>query len=384
MGAANLRSLEAEQPLGDTLTQARRLHNYLLENNCNDGLLEGPDPGVRFNYRIGRFIKSYLSAIRWRDTWCFMQTQGYWILANWRLFGETGAPEYRKAALRCSQSVIERQRADGAWDYPKTEWKGRVATVEGCWACFGLLESYLQTGEVRFLDSARRWHEFLIRSIGFLHIEDGLAVNYFANRKPLLAVPNNSAIVLRFLAELAHSSKESAFLAPCNGLLKFLESVQKDNGEFPYAVQYAAGSRTREHFQCYQYHAFLCLDLIRFHERTGDKRVLPLVVKVLSLLRTGLGQDGHAFYQCGNQSRIVSYHTAVLAAAFQKAGELGVTGYEQLATRAYSYLLSLQRVEGDFPYSHGEYQFFSDRRSYPRALAMTLLSLLQMKRPPCA
>jgi hypothetical protein len=43
------------------------LHRYLIENQLLDGVLVGPDSGVRINYRIGRFIKSYTRRLPWRD-----------------------------------------------------------------------------------------------------------------------------------------------------------------------------------------------------------------------------------------------------------------------------------------------------------------------------
>jgi hypothetical protein len=377
MSAANLHMYQPERPLVNSFREATRLHSSLLKRYWTGRVLEGPDPGVRFNYRIGRVIKSYLPWVRWGDACCYMQAQGYWIIANWRLFTMTGAAEYREIALRCSHAVIQRQRSDGAWDYPNPEWAGRVATIEGTWGCLGLLESYRQAGEPAFLDSIQRWHDFLIRSIGFLQMGDRLAVNYFAEQTPVAAVPNNSVTVLRFFAELGQVTGDDAFLAPCGGLLRFLKSVQKENGEFPYALQHAPGAKTREHFQCYQYHGFMCLDLIKYYECTGDQSVLPLISKVLSFLRNGIGGDGHAFYQCGNEYRRVTYHTAAVAAAFLKAYELGMEGYEELACRAYSYLLKLQRPDGDFPHSRGEYRLFSDRRSYPRQLAMILLFLME-------
>jgi hypothetical protein len=38
---------------------AYRLHDYLLREHWKGQALGGPDPGVCFNYRIGRFLKSY-------------------------------------------------------------------------------------------------------------------------------------------------------------------------------------------------------------------------------------------------------------------------------------------------------------------------------------
>ena len=39
-----------------------RLYTH-LEKSLSDDLLVGPDPGVRFNYRCGRFVESRLSRV---------------------------------------------------------------------------------------------------------------------------------------------------------------------------------------------------------------------------------------------------------------------------------------------------------------------------------
>src|SRR2546425_641203 len=106
------------------------LHRYMIARHWTGRALIGPDPGIRFNYRIGRFIKSYLRQVRWRDDYYYLQGQGYWTLSNWHLFDLLGEETYRDIAVRCSASVLAAQRPDGAWNYPNPEWKGRVATVE--------------------------------------------------------------------------------------------------------------------------------------------------------------------------------------------------------------------------------------------------------------
>ncbi len=357
-------------------SSAVKLHRYLIASHWDGQALIGPDVGVRFNYRIGRFLKGYLSRLPWNDDYYYLQAQGYWTMGNWRLFSQTGEESYRDVALRCSESMLARQRPDGAWDYPNREWHGRVATAEGTWGSFGLLESYRQTADRRFLEGALRWHGFLMETIGFQRLGDELAVNYFAHRQGA-RVPNNSAFVLPFLAELAKATGEEAYLEPCSGLLAFLRAAQMQTGEFPYTVEGTAGSPGRPHFQCYQYNAFQCLDLMRYHEVTGDAALLPLITGVLGFSREGMADDGHAPYECGNRHGAVTYHTAVLAAAFMKAGQLGIGGYDGPAHRAYSHLLKLQRPDGSLPHSRGDYRLFSDQRSYPRNLAMIMYHLLQ-------
>ena len=81
-------------PVSAAVSAARRLHRYLVRRHWREGRLIGPDSGVRFNYRVGRFAKGYLSFIPWRDDLYYLQAQGYWMLANWRLadFDGTGRP----------------------------------------------------------------------------------------------------------------------------------------------------------------------------------------------------------------------------------------------------------------------------------------------------
>ena len=352
-----------------------KLHKYLVARHWDGRALIGPDPGIRFNYRIGRFMKSYLRRVKWNDDYYYLQAQGYWVLGNWRLFTRTGEEKYREIAVRCSEYMLERQRGDGAWDYPNPEWKGRVATAEGTWGALGLLESSRQTADTKFLGGALSWHRFLTETIGYQKVGSELSVNYFAHRDTS-RVPNNSAFVLRFLAELADLTGDQTYLEPAAGLLTFLRNAQKPTGEFPYAVEGPRGGPRRPHFQCYQYNAFQGLDLMKYYEKRGDESIFPLVRGVLSFLSTGLGEDGHAFYDCHSRKRAVTYHTAVLGAPFRVAGQLGLDGDDHLASRAYHYVLGLQRPDGGFPHSRGEYQVLSDQRSYPRYLAMILYHLL--------
>lgn len=360
--------------MDDYAQSALKLHDYLIAKHWNDQGLTGPDPGIRLNYRIGRFVKSYLPNLHWNDDLYYLQAQGYWILGNWHLFARTGEGTYREIALRCSHIILQRQRDDGAWEYPNPEWKGRVATAEGTWGALGLLESYRQTRDALFLSGGLRWHEYLTEKVGFQRLEDELAVNYFANRGGD-RVPNNSAIVLRYLAELADVTGDKTYLQPCTGLLTFMKRVQKVTGEFPYAVGGAAGGKGQAHFQCYQYNAFGCLDLIRYYELTENAATLPLIAKVLKFLSGGLAEDGYACYACGNRHRTVNYHTAALAAAFTKADQIGIPGNENLATCAYAYLLDQQRPNGSFYHSQRDYFILNDRRPYPRYLAMILYHL---------
>lgn len=357
------------------LRGATRLHGYLVDNHWDGRALRGPDPGIRFNYRIGRFVKSYLPGFGWGDDYCYLQAQGYWTLGNWRLFRRTRDKRYRELAMRCTAFMLSRQRADGAWDYPNPEWQGRVATGEGVWASLGLLETYRQTGDPSSLAGALRWHQYLMHAIGFQRIGDELAVNYFGGRSGV-RVSNASADVLRFLAELAEATADGAYRGPCAGLLAFLRGAQTSGGELPYAVRGTTSARSRPHFQCYQYNAFQCLGLMRYYELTRDGATVPLIRGVLGFLGGGLAEDGHARFACGDRHRRVTYHAAALGAAFAKAGQVGLEGYDDLARRAYCHVLREQQPDGGFAYSRGDYRLLSDRRSYPRYLAMIMDHLL--------
>jgi hypothetical protein len=337
--------------------------------------LIGPDPGVRWNYRIGRFIKSYLRHLAWHDDLYYVQAQSYWILANWRLYAITADQIYRDIAIQCARDLLSRQLASGAWMYPNPEWKGRIANAEGTWGSLGLLETYRQTGDVCFLFGALKWYQFLLDFIGFQSDGATLAVNYFANRADA-RVPNNTAFVLRFLAELTDVTGNESCLSVCAQALSFMISVQMPDGEFPYAVPGEGNKIYREHFQCFQYNAFQCLDLCRYYQLTGDSRALPVLERVGGFLQGGIGADGHVFYECGKPYRTVTYHTAATAAALAELTAFGLLPHSDWASRAYSYVLALQRADGSFPHSSGDYHLFTDQRSYPRYLAMILYHLL--------
>lgn len=65
---------------------ATKLHKYLVDTHWNSGVLSGPDPGIQWNYRIGRFVKSYLRRLPWKDQLCYLQAQGYWVLGEWMCY----------------------------------------------------------------------------------------------------------------------------------------------------------------------------------------------------------------------------------------------------------------------------------------------------------
>lgn len=354
---------------------ALKLHNYMMNAHWNGVAVIGPDPGIRFNYRIGRFIKSYMSSFPWHDNYCYWQAQGYWLMANWHLYARTCDDTYRDIAIRCSKYILAQQQEDGAWLYPNPEWKGRIANAEGTWVTLGLIESYRHTADSTFLAGILRWYQFLTEAIGFQSVGNELAVNYFANQAGA-RVPNNSIFVLRFLAELAAVTNDDSYLQPIKGLLNFLRAVQQPTGEFPYRVEGTGPGTPLLHFQCYQYHAFACLDLLRYYEISCDSQVISMVTNVVDFLSKGVAADGHVLYACGNLDRQVTYHAAVLAAALTRAEQLGLARKSDLATRVYAYVLGQQQERGGFPHSRGDYYVLEDRRSYPRYLAMILYHLL--------
>ena len=55
----------------------QRLYTYILEQHWNGDAIVGPDPGIRLNARMGRFVKTYLGFIPWSDDLVYLQAQGY-------------------------------------------------------------------------------------------------------------------------------------------------------------------------------------------------------------------------------------------------------------------------------------------------------------------
>jgi hypothetical protein len=360
---------------------AARLHSYLVTAHWRDHKLLGPDPGLRLNYRAFRFVKSALHWLPWADAVCYIQAQGYWILANWQLFDQSCAAHFRAIAQACADSVIALQRPDGGWDYPMREWKGRTATVEGLWGSIGLLATYQHTGEALYLDAVLRWYSYLIEHIGFFQRDDWIAVNYFAHNRRTL-VPNNTALLLRFLPDLAQATGDATVLDRCPQLIAFMRSALLPSGEIAYAVS-GLEPGERPHFQCYQYNAFQALHLLHYYAVTGDRAIVQILESVFRFLTTGNAEDGSAYYDCAHSQRRVVYHASALAAAFATAGQLGLANdYAPLADRALAYVLRAQRPDGSFPHSRGDYGVLHDNRAYPRYLTMILHHLLTLATPP--
>ncbi len=363
----------------DCLAAAHQLHGYLVAAHWTpDGVLAGPDPGIRFNARVGRFAKSYSRRLPWTDDLVYLQAQGYWILDNWLLHDATSQDRYEQLAVRTSESVLGLQHDDGHWAYPNPEWSGRVATVEGCFAALGLLESYARTGRTEFLDGATRWHSYLRGAIGFRSQPRAgmLAVNYFAHSPGNGGgVPNNSTLLLWTAARLAEVTGDQDFLREAPDMLRWLEHVQQPDGELPYAVGAHAG-RTRVHFLCYQYNAFEFMDLVHYHRITGDPGALPVLEGLAAYLTGGL-VGGTARYDCTHLKPEVAYYATAVARALSQAHGLGMADGSAEVAAAYRRTLAHQEADGSFAFhSRNNYRFLTDRRSYPRYLSMMLHHLL--------
>jgi hypothetical protein len=360
----------------ELLSAAERLHAHLLRRHYDHGLLRGPDAGVRLNLRAWRFLKSALDFLPWRDDYVFMQTQGYWILANWMLHEATGEGRYRELALESTEAALRLERPEGFWAYPLPERKHLIATIEGNWGAIGLLASYARHPRQEFLGGAIRWYDFLAGRIGFQSHPCGKAVNYFD--RPRGKVPNNSTATVWFLLRLWKASGDNRFLEHVAGLLDFVGAVQLPSGELPYVVE-SSHERRREHYLCFQYNAFQFLNLASSVELELGERVRPILTKLAQFLVQGVGPSGACAVDCshiGGGGPEVDYYAAVLAAALLAGNRLGWLESRALSERCYARVLARQRPDGSFTYSTGDYGLLRDQRSYPRPQAMTLYHLL--------
>lgn len=359
----------------ELLDAAKCLHGYLVSQHWNGRSILGPDSGIRFNFRIGRFIKSYLNFIPWSDDYTYMQGQAYWVLSNWLMADILNGERWGELALDATTYALSVQKPQGYWEYPNPEWKGRIATVEGCFAALALLESYGRVQNEPFLAGAKQWNKYLMNEVGFQGGDGLLAVNYFSN-VPGGMVPNNSTLALRYFAKLAETTKDDRFLAPCKGIVAWLDRVQFESGELPYAVDGPEG-KGRPHFLCYQYNAFEFLDLVYYYRITGDKPICRVLERLAGYLSTGLTETGAARYDCFHETPEVNYYTAAVARALGQATVLGLGHFRSLSDQAYRQVLLNQTADGGFEFfSRRNYGLFTDRRSYPRNLAMILYHLL--------
>jgi uncharacterized protein YyaL (SSP411 family) len=360
----------------DLMAAATRLYNYIYDHHWDGHAMSGPDSGVRFNFRIGRFIKRMFRFIPWGDNYIFQQGQAYWIFANWLLADMTGSEKYREAAIACSRYVISMQQPKGYWEYPNPEWKGRIATVEGDFASLGLLETYERTKDSSFLDASLKWHDYLMTEVSFMEVGDGmLAINYFSNLAGGV-VPNNTAITLRLAAKLASVTGNTSYLNQASAMVAFMNHVQKPSGELPYEAPFGS-EPGRPHFLCFQYNAFQFLDLLHYYQLTHDQKIVPVLERLATFLSTGLGKSGAARYDCFRETPEVPYYTAVVAAALSQATAMGWGDHHEVANKAFRRVMQLQRPDGSVAFfSRGNYKVLTDRRPYVRNLAMILTHFL--------
>jgi hypothetical protein len=379
----------------ELISSAERLHSHLLSRHYSQGLLQGPDAGVRFQLRLGRFFKAALDFVPWHDDYVFMQSQGYWILANWMLYEATGDPKFRTIALESAEATLRLQHPGGFWLYPLPERKHLIATVEGDWGAIGLLASHAREPREEFIQAALRWYDYLVGNVGFQTHSTGKAINYFD--KPRGKIPNNSVEAIWLFLRLETATGEARFGEHVDAMLDFLADVQLPSGELPYIVD-GPHEPGRTHYLCYQYNAFQFLKLAWAAELRPDPRTRRMLTALASFIAKGVTSEGASAADCFHAKPETDYFTAVLAAALyeaysQTAGLRGAStapydaapiatmhagkeSLHELSERCYARTLQRQRSDGGFHYTEGDYGFLRDGRSYPRPQVMTLFHLL--------
>ncbi len=358
------------------LERCERLHAYLFEHHIFEGLLKGPDPGVRFNWRFWRFLKSALDFVPWGDDYVFMQAQGNWALANWLLFDATGQPRYRDIALETAEAVLALEISDGYWHYPLPERRHLIAALEGIWGATVLLSAYSRTGRTEFSRAAVRAYDFIVSHIGFQSHDGGEVINYFD--RPRGKVPNNSVIAVWFFLRLWRATEDHRFMEHIAPMLRFIAAVQMPSGEIPYIVSSPYES-ARDHYLCFQYNAHMFLHLGRAEALRPGLGARPILDRLFQFLRRGVQPSGACANDCASAGRggpEVNYYTAALGAALHSGYRLGLSADDVLAERCFSRLLARQRPNGGFGFSTGDYGLLNDERSYPRQQAAILFHLL--------
>ena len=359
----------------ELLDAAFRLYDTLEKRHLRGGLLRGPDPGVRFNLRALRFLKSAFSFVPWRDDFVFMQTQGYWALSNWMLHDLTGKARYREAAVHCAEATLRAQTPEGAWPYPLPERRHLIATLELMWGAAVLLAAHARAARSEFLSGAVRACDFIAGRIGFQPHDGGEAINYFD--RPRGKVPNNSVTAVWFYLRIWAATKDRQFLTHVPALVRFVESVETPAGEIPYIVE-GALERARLHYLCFQYNAFQFLYMAwaeRIAPGTWHRSTLE---KLAAFLDTGVRPDGACANDCShhNSGPETDYYTAALGAALAHASRTGLSSSSEAGQRCYTRVLARQKYDGGFGFSTGDFGMLKDSRSYPRQQAMTLFHLL--------
>jgi hypothetical protein len=357
----------------ELIRAAERLHAHLLKRHYSQGLVHGPDAGVRFHLRLWRFFKAALDFVPWRDDYVFMQALGYWILSNWMLLETTGEPKYRELALESTEAALRLQQSEGFWRYPLPERKHLIATVEGNWGAIGLLATHAREPRKELLQGAVRWYDYLVGKIGFQAHTPGKAINYFD--QPRGKIPNNSVEAVWLALRLWKATGEARFLEQVDALLDFVASSQLPTGELPYIVD-GPFEKGRIHYLCFQYNAFQFLKLAWANALRSDPRTVRILSALGGFLAKGVTKSGASAADCFHAKPETDYFTAVLAAALREAKNLGAIEAEELSQRSYARTLQRQRADGSFAYTTGDYGFLRDGRSYPRPQVMTLFHLL--------
>ncbi|MGA2982826.1 MAG: hypothetical protein ABSG32_03360 [Terriglobia bacterium] len=376
----------------EIIRAAERLHAHLLQRHYSQGLVHGPDAGVRFQLRLWRFFKAALDFVPWNDDYVFMQSQGYWILSNWILHELTGEQKYRSFALESTEATLRLQQPEGFWLYPLPERKHLIATVEGNWAAIGLLATYAREPRKDFLQAAVRWYDYLVGRIGFQAHTPGKAINYFD--KPRGKIPNNSVEAVWLFMRLWKASGDERFVEHVDAMLDFLAKTQLPTGELPYIVD-GPQEKGRTHYLCYQYNAFQFLKLAWAAALRSDSRTHRILSALAGFLAKGVTKTGASAADCFHSKPETDYFTAVLAAALWEAQKLPIADCRlpilanrqssivnpqaqarERSERCYARLLQRQRPDGSFVYTTGDYGFLHDGRSYPRPQVMTLFHLL--------
>jgi hypothetical protein len=204
-----------------------------------------------------------------------------------------------------------------------------------------------------------------------------LAINYFSHHHgDGGGVPNNAALALRFIARLANLAHDDRYLAHAPALIAWLAHVQVGTGELPYRLG-SEELKDSQHFLCYQYNAFEFLDLVHYYQITGDRTAEAILERLADYLAGGLNASGSARFDCTHATPEVTYYTTAIARALSQATTMGLGDFGSLADEGFQHVLSHQREDGTFLFhSRANYGVLTDRRSYPRYLAMILNHLL--------
>ncbi len=362
----------------ELLDSAKKLHNFIYLNFWDGLKIIGPDPGLKFDLRLFRFVKSYFPFLSQNSRYFFLQAQGYWIRANWDLFKLTSESLYKDIAIACSNTVIEYQRPDGSWEYPLKEWKDYVSTVEGCWAALGLLRSYRESGDKKYLDAAIHWYSFVFEQIGFEPYLDSLAVNYFAFSPEKRKVPNNATLALWLFSELYDITGDKKFNTYIDKLVRFLEITQKTDGELVYEVG-------KEHYLCYQYNSFEFVDLLNAYNLNKNVTLRQILVRLAEFISSGVTKKGSVKYSCNQELPEFILFSSAAGSALFSASKQGLGDYCKESCLVYGYILKNQRTDGSFYFSRRDmmyyktpvsWGFLTDKTRYPRQLCYLLQHIL--------